>query len=372
MFNDAISAMLAQEAKLQNKNNSDTQDEILENEKDIHEIDSEGNEPYSESSGNSSSILEQIKKQPETKLEGQERVNNQQTTDTVAKTVEFSEKQVKKNPFLETVYNKKANRQSDQTKLSNPNSAGNVPQPKKLKINKPLNINQTKAVVPQSQEISEEYYDEDNVFSRLLNNIDNEFQQEYGESVIPKPKNNPSHNNVNEWLERNRRENEEKEKVKKEEERRLLEERKRNSISVSDWLDRVKEQKDKEAEQQEEINQDNRFHGIDKVFEDNPELLNQIVLEDTRSTIAPIESIEVEPIEEKPSMMELLELSETSYPDEWIETFERAQRSKKVNAVADKLRSGRFRINKEHQIEILADYKTNNKSSDDILSERWF
>lgn len=72
-----------------------------------------------------------------------------------------------------------------------------------------------------------------------------------------------------------------------------------------------------------------------------------------------------------PSVTELVKMSETSYTDEWLEVYEKAQNSKKKNYTTDKLKSGRFRINSDHQVEILADKNTYGMSADDMLNEKW-
>lgn len=72
-----------------------------------------------------------------------------------------------------------------------------------------------------------------------------------------------------------------------------------------------------------------------------------------------------------PSVTELVKMSETSYTDEWLEVYEKAQNSKKKSYTTDKLRSGRFRINSDHQVEILADKNTYGMSADDVLNEKW-
>lgn len=78
-------------------------------------------------------------------------------------------------------------------------------------------------------------------------------------------------------------------------------------------------------------------------------------------------------VEEKPkfSMLELLEQTETCYKDEWIEMFEKGQKSKKNNEVAKKIKNGRFRINSNHSVEILPDIRTDNKTSEELLSRKW-
>ena len=72
-----------------------------------------------------------------------------------------------------------------------------------------------------------------------------------------------------------------------------------------------------------------------------------------------------------PSVTELVKMSETSYTDEWLEVYDKAQNSKKKSYTTDKLRSGRFRINSDHQVEILADKNTYGMSADDMLNEKW-
>ena len=99
------------------------------------------------------------------------------------------------------------------------------------------------------------------------------------------------------------------------------------------------------------------------------EMPQETVIDGKPKVYAPVE-VEIE--EEKPaSPMELLEWSETSYADEWLETYQKGLRSKKNNEVAQKIRQGRFRINKEHQIEILPDKRTDGMSSGDLLNQRW-
>ena len=71
------------------------------------------------------------------------------------------------------------------------------------------------------------------------------------------------------------------------------------------------------------------------------------------------------------SIAELMEQAETSYQDEWIEMYESGIKSKKNNEIVSKMRSGRFRINSDHQVEILSDKNTYGKSADDLLNEHW-
>lgn len=90
----------------------------------------------------------------------------------------------------------------------------------------------------------------------------------------------------------------------------------------------------------------------------------------------PQEDIDTEDIidveeDNMPSVTELVKISETSYTDEWLEVYEKAQRSKKKSYTTDKLKSGRFRINSDHQVEILADKNTYGMSADDMLNDKW-
>lgn len=71
------------------------------------------------------------------------------------------------------------------------------------------------------------------------------------------------------------------------------------------------------------------------------------------------------------SLQELFAQSESFFKDDWIEMYEKAQRSRKNNEIADKIRRGRFRINREHQVEILPDMRTDDKSADDMLGSQW-
>ena len=66
--------------------------------------------------------------------------------------------------------------------------------------------------------------------------------------------------------------------------------------------------------------------------------------------------------------------SETSVDKKaaWMEYYEKALRSKKDNAVTDKLRRGRFRILDDGSFIILPDLDTYQKSSKMLLEENWF
>lgn len=75
--------------------------------------------------------------------------------------------------------------------------------------------------------------------------------------------------------------------------------------------------------------------------------------------------------EEKPSVAELIQQSETCYIDEWMAVYEKGLKSRKTNETAMKIKKGRFRIDSEHRIVILADKRTDGKSADQLLNERW-
>ena len=51
--------------------------------------------------------------------------------------------------------------------------------------------------------------------------------------------------------------------------------------------------------------------------------------------------------------------------------YEKGLKSRKTNETAMKIKKGRFRIDSEHRIVILADKRTDGKSADQLLNERW-
>lgn len=75
--------------------------------------------------------------------------------------------------------------------------------------------------------------------------------------------------------------------------------------------------------------------------------------------------------EGKPSVAELIQQSETCYIDEWMAVYEKGLKSRKTNETAMKIKKGRFRIDSEHRIVILADKRTDGKSADQLLNEKW-
>lgn len=74
---------------------------------------------------------------------------------------------------------------------------------------------------------------------------------------------------------------------------------------------------------------------------------------------------------EEPTIIDLVEQSETSFADDWIDVYEKAQRSRKDNLYQNKIKRGLFRINKEHAIELLPEHRTYGKTSTELMSERW-
>lgn len=91
------------------------------------------------------------------------------------------------------------------------------------------------------------------------------------------------------------------------------------------------------------------------------------VIEEPKNTAQP------EIIEEQDVDLLFLK-SETSIDKKaaWMEYYEKALRSKKDNAVTDKLRRGRFRILDDGSFIILPDLDTYQKSSKTLLEENWF
>lgn len=94
-----------------------------------------------------------------------------------------------------------------------------------------------------------------------------------------------------------------------------------------------------------------------------------------------VEEKVVKPVVEKPKeVKEVKEITaedlfiksgtDYEFKDKWLSTYEKAQSSKKQNAVADRLRQGRFIATKDAII-ILPDYDTTGKSAEDMLEEQW-
>lgn len=68
---------------------------------------------------------------------------------------------------------------------------------------------------------------------------------------------------------------------------------------------------------------------------------------------------------------ELMELTDTFYPDIWMKKYEQALKSKKRNHIRDKMVRGRFRIDKNQVVEILPEINTSKLSFEDMLEMKW-
>lgn len=119
-------------------------------------------------------------------------------------------------------------------------------------------------------------------------------------------------------------------------------------------------EKEKQIEAEEKLQQIEE-ESFEEVF---PELT---VHEEKESNIKTDSNEENEQL----SVEEMIDRSETYFRDEWIEYYEKANRSKKNNIYQNKLKRGLFRINKDHQIEWLPEYNTKGKTSFDLLKEKW-
>lgn len=98
-------------------------------------------------------------------------------------------------------------------------------------------------------------------------------------------------------------------------------------------------------------------------------------VEEKKVVEEPQKSIATQPEIVEEQDVDLLFLkSETSVDKKaaWMEYYEKALRSKKDNAVTDKLRRGRFRILDDGSFIILPDLDTYQKSSKTLLEENWF
>lgn len=98
-------------------------------------------------------------------------------------------------------------------------------------------------------------------------------------------------------------------------------------------------------------------------------------VEEKKVVEEPKKSVATQPeIVEEPDVDLLFLKSETSVDKKaaWMEYYEKALRSKKDNAVTDKLRRGRFRILDDGSFIILPDLDTYQKSSKTLLEENWF
>lgn len=89
-----------------------------------------------------------------------------------------------------------------------------------------------------------------------------------------------------------------------------------------------------------------------------------------------VETLAVEQeIEDEEIKVEKLFLkSETplEFKSKWMEIYDKALYSKSNTLTNKKILSGRFRVNQKGNIEILADYDSSNKTTEDMLTDSWF
>ena len=71
---------------------------------------------------------------------------------------------------------------------------------------------------------------------------------------------------------------------------------------------------------------------------------------------------------------QLFKLSETpeSKKEKWLEYYHRALVSKKKNSVVERMKQGKFMITESEEVIIQPDYDTKDKTTRQILKERWF
>ena len=62
--------------------------------------------------------------------------------------------------------------------------------------------------------------------------------------------------------------------------------------------------------------------------------------------------------------------TDLEFKEKWLAIYEKAKSSKKQNAIADRLRAGRF-IATQNSVIILPDYDTTNKTAEELLEETW-
>lgn len=62
--------------------------------------------------------------------------------------------------------------------------------------------------------------------------------------------------------------------------------------------------------------------------------------------------------------------TDLEFKEKWLAIYEKAKSSKKQNAIADRLRAGRFIATRDSVI-ILPDYDTTNKTAEELLEETW-
>lgn len=62
--------------------------------------------------------------------------------------------------------------------------------------------------------------------------------------------------------------------------------------------------------------------------------------------------------------------TDLEFKEKWLAIYKKAKSSKKQNAIADRLRAGRF-IATQDSVIILPDYDTTNKTAEELLEETW-
>lgn len=136
----------------------------------------------------------------------------------------------------------------------------------------------------------------------------------------------------------------------------------------------------KEPEEPKEVHKENKKSDIDEFLErarqeaakkEHIQEQRDVSYDVSEEEVSDANTIKEEEEHKEVSIAELMEQAETSYQDEWIEMYESGIKSKKNNEIVSKMRSGRFRINSDHQVEILSDKNTYGKSADDLLNEHW-
>lgn len=68
---------------------------------------------------------------------------------------------------------------------------------------------------------------------------------------------------------------------------------------------------------------------------------------------------------------ELMKRAETHFEEDWLKLYLEAQQSKKTNYIAQKMRSGKFRLNEQHTVEILSEIDIYGKSANEILDKNY-
>lgn len=72
----------------------------------------------------------------------------------------------------------------------------------------------------------------------------------------------------------------------------------------------------------------------------------------------------------KKNLEYFMKIAETEYPEEWVEIYNKALRSRKDTIVRKKILNGRFRFTKKHELEYLPDDDISG-SAEDLLNRKW-